>query len=65
MYYWILPAKTADGETAGLIGAALWVNVGAVEAQVPRPRSGGSSSTPEVAVRASIDGITANAIDVP
>ena len=57
--------KTADGETVGLIVAALWANVGAAEAQVPRFRSGVSSSTPEVAVRASIDGITASASDDP
>ena len=57
--------KTADGETAGLIVVGLWVNVGAAEVQVPRFRSGISSSTPEEAVRASIDGTTANAIDGP
>ena len=56
---------TADGETVGLIVVVLWVNVGAVEVQVPRFRSGVSSSAPEVAVRASIDGITVSAIDVP
>jgi len=60
-----LLSKTADGETVGLIVEILWVNVGAVEDQIPRPRSGVSSSAPEEAVRASIDGITASATDVP
>ena len=61
----VILGKTADGKTVGLIAAVLWANVGAVEVQEPRARSGISSSTPEVAVRASIDGSTANAIDVP
>ena len=65
MYYWILPAKTADGETVGLRVVVPWVNVGAVEVQVPRFRSGASSSTPEGAARASIDCSTARAIDGP
>ena len=57
--------KTADGETVSLIVVVPWGNVGAGEVQEPRCRSGISSSTPEVAARASIDGITANAIDAP
>ena len=61
----VILGKTADGETLGPIVEALWANVGAEEEQAPRHCSGVSSSTPEVAGRASIDGITASAIDVP
>ena len=60
-----LLAKTADGETVGLIAVGLWENVGAGEAQVPRFRSGVSANTPEDAVRASSDGSTASASDDP
>ena len=57
--------KTADGETVCLIVASLWVDKGIGEGQGPRCGRGSSSGTPEVAVRASIDGITASVIDVP
>ena len=57
--------KAADGETEGLIGVTLWVNVGTEEVQVPRFGRGISPGTPEVAVRTSIHGITASATDAP
>ena len=48
-----------------LIEVILWVNVGTVEAQVPRKGGGTSPGTPEVAVRTSIHGSASSAIDVP